>query len=46
MSNANGNKTIYANSGTWIDSNPGNLYQYTPDQTITQWVAGQAITSN
>ena len=57
-------KTIYANSGTWIDNAQGyptrtfvvitppkadsaietvNLYQYSPDQTITQWTEAQAI---
>lgn len=66
MTNLENKKTIYANSGTWIDNAQGyptrsfivitpskadsaietvNLYQYSPDQTITQWIEGQAIRS-
>lgn len=64
MTNRDNQKTIYANSGTWIDNAQGyptrtfvvitppkngsaietvNLYQYSPDQTITQWTEAQAI---
>lgn len=64
MTNLDNQKTIYANSGTWIDNAQGyptrtfvvitppkagsaietvNLYQYSSDQSITQWTDGQAI---
>ena len=63
--NLKNKKTIYANSGTWIDNNQGfptmtfvvitpskpgsapefvNVYKYSADNTITQWVDAQAIT--